>query len=410
MPGPKFRFLHAADLHLDAPFATLARAAPEIAERLRDASLEAFDALVKVAIEREAAFVIFAGDIYDSADRGVRAQLRFLRGVQRLGEKGILVFVAHGNHDPMDGWSAIRRTPDNLVVFGSDAVEAHTFGLKNEPWAHLYGISYARRDVMENLALRFERGTAPGLHIGILHCNVGNQPDHAAYSPCTINELTAAGMDYWALGHVHQYQRLLEGRPWVVYPGSIQAVKSSEVGPRGAVMVEVSGDSVVHVEFVPLDRVRFARVVIDIASETDLAGLQKLILRLAPSAGVNQVLTVTLAGRGALHADLRKPRALTDLLRETRDELGIGSPFIWLDRIVDETRPELDRSAIARRGDFSADLVRLVDSLRANPTELAHSIQTLWKAAAQFEPDEPEALLRAAEERALDLLQGERQP
>jgi DNA repair protein SbcD/Mre11 len=410
MPGAKFRFLHAADLHLDAPFATLARAAPEIAGRLRDASLEAFDALVKVAIEREAAFVIFAGDIYDSSDRGVRAQLRFLRGVERLGEKGILVFVAHGNHDPTDGWSAIRRTPDNLVVFGSEAVEAHTFGLKNEPWAHLYGISYPRRDVMENLALRFERGTAPGLHIGILHCNVGNQPDHAAYSPCTINELTAAGMDYWALGHVHQYQRLLEGRPWVVYPGSLQAVKSSEVGPRGAVMVEVSGESVVHVEFLPLDRVRFARVVIDVASETDLASLQKTILRLAPSASVNQVLTVTLAGRGALHADLRRPRTLADLLRETRDELGIGSPFIWLDRIVDETRPELDRSAIARRGDFSADLVRLVDSLRANPAELAHSLQTLWKAAAQFEPDEPEALLRAAEERALDLLQGERQP
>ena len=63
MPGSAFRFVHAADLHLDAPFAMMARVAPEIAERLRNASLEAFDALVTMAIDRQAAFVIFAGDI-----------------------------------------------------------------------------------------------------------------------------------------------------------------------------------------------------------------------------------------------------------------------------------------------------------------------------------------------------------
>src|SRR5438270_6455808 len=164
MTGLKFRFVHAADLHLDTPFASIGRVAPEIADRLRDASLEAFDALVRMAIEREAAFAVFAGDIYDSADRGVRAQLRFLRGVERLGERGIPVFVAHGNHDPLDGWSAVRRAPDNLVVFGGDAVETHTVARSGATLAQVYGISYARRDVTENLALRFERRDAPGLH------------------------------------------------------------------------------------------------------------------------------------------------------------------------------------------------------------------------------------------------------
>src|SRR6476646_5865043 len=126
MPGPEFRFIHAADLHLDTPFATIGRVEPEIADRLRDASLEAFDGLVSLALDRQASFVVIAGDIYDCADRGVRAQLRFLRGVERLGDRGIPVFVAHGNHDPLDGWSAVRRVPDNLVVFGGEAVETHT--------------------------------------------------------------------------------------------------------------------------------------------------------------------------------------------------------------------------------------------------------------------------------------------
>src|SRR5438132_3466083 len=160
MHRPKFRFIHAADLHLDTPFAAIGRVAPEIAGRLRDASLEAYDVLTRLAIEREAAFVVFAGDIYDSADRGVRAQLRFLRGVERLGERGIPVFVAHGNHDPLDGWSAIRRTPANLTVFGGDAVETHPVVREGELLAQVYGTSYPHRDVSENLALRFRRQDA----------------------------------------------------------------------------------------------------------------------------------------------------------------------------------------------------------------------------------------------------------
>src|SRR4029077_14318102 len=147
MPAPDFRFVHAADLHLDTPFAMIGRVAPEIAQRLRDASLLAFDSLVRMAIEREAAFVIFAGDIYDCADRGVRAQLRFLRGVEKLGERGIPVFAAPGNHDPLDGWQATRRLPGNLIVFGADDVEAHTVRIVGQPRAHLYGISYGYRDV-----------------------------------------------------------------------------------------------------------------------------------------------------------------------------------------------------------------------------------------------------------------------
>jgi exonuclease SbcD len=407
MRGPKFRFIHAADLHLDTPFAALGRVAPEIAGRLRDASLEAFDALVRMAIEREAAFVIFAGDIYDSAERGVLAQLRFLRGVERLDEQGITVFVAHGNHDPMDGWSAVRRMPKNLIVFGSGAVEEHTIGLPDEPWAHLYGISYPRRDVTENLALLFKRREVSGLHIGVLHANVGNQPEHPAYSPCSVADLTAAGMDYWALGHIHQYQRLAEGQPWIVYPGSLQAVKSSEIGLRGAVVVEVSGDAVQSVEFVALDRVRFARVEVDIAGEPDLRSLQKTILARAVSDTTDLLLTVTLTGRGPLHRDLRRPGTLDELLRDLREELGIASPFVWVDRIADRTGAELDREAIARRGDFSSELVRLSNDLRARPELLEELMSGIWRPAARFEIDDPEPLLREAEQRALDLLEGE---
>jgi DNA repair protein SbcD/Mre11 len=407
MLGPRFRFVHAADLHLDTPFAMMGRVAPAIAERLRDASLEAFDALVRMAIDREAAFAIFAGDIYDRADRGVRAQLRFLRGVEKLGERGIRVFVAHGNHDPLDGWSVGARLPDNLVVFGSDEVETHTVMNGGEPLAQLYGISYGRRDVTENLALRFRRGDGTGLHIGVLHCNAGSQPEYASYSPCSIADLNRAGMDYWALGHIHQYGLLAERRPCIVYPGSLQAGKSNEIGPRGAVLVEVAEGAVERVDFVPLDCVRFARAALDISGGVDLPDLRKAILNCATGEGLDQVLIITLSGRGPLHGDLRRRGTVDDLLRDVRDELGIASPFVWIDRIVDQTRPELDREAIRSRGDFSAELMRLVDGLRADPDGLESLLAGILQPSDRFEPDEGESLLQDAEELALDLLEGE---
>ena len=46
----RFCFVHAADLHLDTPFEGLGQLNPQLGERLRDASLDAFDDLVRLAI------------------------------------------------------------------------------------------------------------------------------------------------------------------------------------------------------------------------------------------------------------------------------------------------------------------------------------------------------------------------
>src|SRR4051812_18096121 len=104
-----FQFLHAADLHLDTPFSGVHRVDARLAATLRDATTQAFENLVAAALERSVAFVVIAGDVYDGAERGVRAQLAFRDGLDRLARAGIQSFVVHGNHDPVEeGWSAVR--------------------------------------------------------------------------------------------------------------------------------------------------------------------------------------------------------------------------------------------------------------------------------------------------------------
>ena len=126
-----------------------------MAERLREASLLAFDSLVELCLERGVAFLVIAGDIYDGPERGLRAQLRFRDGLDRLSAAGISSFVVHGNHDPVEtGWSALGDTwPERVTVFGPGTVQAVPVEIDGIPLATVQGISFAKRAERENLAL-----------------------------------------------------------------------------------------------------------------------------------------------------------------------------------------------------------------------------------------------------------------
>ena len=67
-----FKFLHAADLHLDSPLLGLAAKSTDFAERVEEASRRAFDNLVELAITEGCRFVVFAGDIFDRDLRNMR--------------------------------------------------------------------------------------------------------------------------------------------------------------------------------------------------------------------------------------------------------------------------------------------------------------------------------------------------
>ena len=66
----RFRFVHAADLHLDSPFKGMASQVPdEIVSTLRDATFDAYNRIVSLCIEEAVDALIIAGDVYDGADR-----------------------------------------------------------------------------------------------------------------------------------------------------------------------------------------------------------------------------------------------------------------------------------------------------------------------------------------------------
>jgi DNA repair exonuclease SbcCD nuclease subunit len=386
----KFRFVHAADLHLDTPFEGIRDAARSVNRALCEASLDAFDSLVDLCIESEAAFLAVAGDVYDGAERGLRAQLRFLKGLERLSRAGVQVFVVHGNHDPSEeGWSAIRDW--SVTVFGHERVEAQPVVRDGVKLATLYGISYPRRDVGENLSLAFPRRTGAdvsdgsGLKVGLLHCNVGGNTEHAPYAACSLADLAAADIDYWALGHVHTRKTLSDGsrpdEPWVVYPGNLQgrSPRASEQGAKGALVVSAEigpdGPVVRGVEFHALDRVRFVAVSLDVSESSDLGEVERALQARAdelreehPDRGL--ILCADIHGRSVVQHDLARPRSRDDLLESLRDGCAGEQPFTWWGSLSCDVRLPIDRQGLRERDDFCADLLALADELAERPDDL----------------------------------------
>lgn len=412
----RFTFVHASDLHLDTPFEDVGRVPAALAEVLRDASLDAWSALVDLTIERQAAFLLLAGDLYDGEERGIRAQTHFLRGLERLSARGIAVFIVQGNHDPLGGWSAIREWPEGVTVFGPDEVVSVPVERGGERLATVHGVSFARRDCSENLALRFSRGGEPGLHVGVLHANVGGDPAHALVAPCTLEDLRGGGMDYWALGHIHQQTILATGSPWVVYPGNLQGRSraTGERGAKGAFVVEAEGREVVDLDFVALDRVRFVRLEVDVSRLGSASELAPLLGGIAgrereANDGRMLLLEAVLSGEGGAARDQRGGGDRLRLLEELRREAGAHRPLSWWLDVRGGERPPLGRGEAVRRSDFAAELARRAEALGSAPDGRARFLERcfeplLRKWVAEVEAGEAERLFRDAESLAFDLL------
>lgn len=406
------RFMHAADLHLDAPFAGVDAADARVRDALVRSTYRALEALVDACIEQAVDFLVVAGDAYDSADKSVRAQLAFQRAMRRLADAGIPAYVAWGNHDPSSGWSAGIELPASVHVFSDSAVERVVWEGDGASCA-LYGRSFRRRAETADLARGFAREPGDELAIGVLHTNVGGHAGYDDYAPCTLPELLAAGMDYWALGHIHQPEVLADGAAGVAYAGCTQGLDPTQTGRRGAWLVTLAPGGA---ELAPVDTaaVRWDARVVDLSAASGIADVSAALIAACDDAlrdadGTPALLRIDLTGRSDAHAELRRPGALADLLADVRERGMESEPWAWVDRVRDRTRPAVDLAALRAGEDFAGDLVRLADELLADPEQAAGLVRSLIgpladKVGRDFAEPDPLETIAAARDAALDRL------
>ena len=417
-----FRFVHAADLHLDSPFKGVRETEARVADVLRRATFEAYERVIDLCVDRRVDALLVAGDVFDGADRSLAAQIQFVRGLERLHEGGIRAFICHGNHDPLDGWGARLKMPPSVYQFGEHA-EAVPVDPQSSAGPVVCGISYPTREMRSSLVPGFPVREPGRVTIGMLHANVGASTGHEAYAPCTVEELAATGYDYWALGHVHTRAILRDASPLVAYPGNTQGRHPNERGPRGVYLVEVDDQGAqvtMSPEFVATDSVRWEQVdlqIDDIEDDGALFGrLEALVDDLVTQADDRHLIyRVRLEGRGPVHESLARSGSIEDLISQLNGVCGSREPFAFCGGILNETRSRLDRAALAESKDFIGDFLALSNSASADGAlvaELEEELAPLYDNAQARKflgnslpaTDDMRDLVAAAEEVALGLL------
>ena len=355
-----FRFLHAADIHLDSPLIGLANIEGSVAERIRSAPRAAFEKLIERVIEDDLNFVVIAGDLYDGTWRDYKTGLFFAEQMGRLNQARIPVYLLHGNHDAESQITKPLVLPENVKVFG--ARKAETLRIE-EFGVALHGQSFREKAVIDNLVPDYPTPIKGIFNIGVLHTALEGIGGHANYAPCSVPELVAKGYDYWALGHVHQRQVLSE-RPHVVFPGNLQGRHVRETGPKGAFLVTVDQGEVVELASLDLDVVRWSILEVDVTATGNTLDVINL-MRDALAQGVQEAEGRLLAARivlmGHTHLHNQLVASAEELMAEARSvALGLGEEVAWAERVSVQTTPAADTTVLAAREGVYGDLQRMI--------------------------------------------------
>lgn len=276
-----FRFVHAADIHLDSPLRSLALRNPELAELIGNASRQVFVRIVDLCLDERVDALLLAGDLYDGDQTSMKTARFLTEQLRRLHAANIRVFIIRGNHDALSKITKELVLPDSVTVFGqrADAVELSRDRGAQPIWVH--GISFAKPQVPESLLGKYKPPVAGAINIGLMHTSLDGAAGHDVYAPCSTAHLAGSGFRYWALGHIHK-RSATEGACAIVMPGIPQGRDVGESGPKSVTLVSVLADGSLSLDERVVSMAQFERVAVDASG---LADWRQLAARIESALG-----------------------------------------------------------------------------------------------------------------------------
>lgn len=391
-----FRFIHTADLHLGTCVQGVRGLNENVQKELANSTYQAWGEIVDQCIRKEVDFLLVAGDVYDSTDKNIQAQLQFRNGLKKLDDKGIKAYVVHGNHDPDDGWSRSVDLPENTVVFpSSEPLAVEHLDQKDRAIAKIVGMSFPTAHIKENLVRHFPpRKKGWPFTIGLLHCTVGSGEGHELYAPCTAMDLRQCGYDYWALGHIHKPMEIHgDGTP-LIYAGNPQGCDIGEKGERGCRFISVDTDGSLTQESLSTAQFRWEEISVDVSDQDNIGTLEdhmrERLAEHAENLGTRVVGRVILTGKTPLHKQLIDDG--TQTLSQRLNEEPPGNQ-IFLERILCNTHPTIDRETVLDRDDILGEICRISNKLPVDDvlqSRLKEPILPLFQITARSYLQEPD--------------------
>ena len=251
-----FRFVHAADFHLDSAFRALS---PRQAAARRRESRELPQRLANYVNQNHIDLVLLSGDLLDS-NAGYRETAEALRDA--LASMDAPVFIAPGNHDWYGSGSpwVTMDWPENVHIFSEAALTSVEVPALN---AVVYGAAFTGAEQHRRMLEGFRAVGDGRRHIGVLHGEFGAaEPRYGAVSQ---QEAADSGLAYLALGHIHKRSEPFRcGKTTVAWPGCPEGRGFDELGEKGFYVGTAADSGAVSLEFVPFARHRYEILQVDV--------------------------------------------------------------------------------------------------------------------------------------------------
>lgn len=274
------KFIHCADIHLDAPFSLLS---PSDAGKRRTELRSDFSGAVLYAKTEGCKLFIIAGDLFD--DEFVTKDTMEMLVHEFSAFPSCHFVIAPGNHDPYTERSPYKLTewPENVHIFTSPEISYFDIPESN---VRVWGYAFTAETLSTPPLAGFHvpEDAQGKLNLLAAHADLG--APLSPYAPLAVSDLASSGLAYAALGHIHKASELKYAEKTAyAYSGCMEGRGFDETGYKGALIGEISEDKLA------LRPVRFCKRRYEIVS-ADITGA-------ATMADVAEKLTASCAEYGS---------------------------------------------------------------------------------------------------------------
>ena len=284
----------------------------DLAEERRKLLRKTFLKTCDLALSEQVDLFICAGDLFDNAQPDAKDIACAREGFLNLEKAGIQAYGVAGTHDGAGGVHNALETLElpGLILFnGRPPFAPQTLDV-NDQNVNIYGL-VPQAGVSADLSL-LHRRDLPGFHVGILHGSVINNQMAkipAKDIPVTVDELDECRLDYFALGHYHNFQIIENSRRVLgCYPGTIEAKRFIETGPRNVALVTLTGQGI----NIDPKEVGQTQVLTQTVQADNLPDIDTVIREISNLGGKNKLARITIAGLLEEILDMDKIFAATE--------------------------------------------------------------------------------------------------
>jgi len=268
------KFAHLADCHLGS------WRQPE----LQELNIESFKKAIETCIKEQVEFILFAGDLFDSAFPPIEILKETFSEFRKLKEEGIKSYVIAGSHDySVSGKTfldVLERAGFCEICKYEEQGEEENKEIILKPIIHksyhIYGYPGKKSglEVQDLKKIKIKEPYENNFRILMLHTTINEVAENLPIETIDLAEMPKA--DYYALGHIHvNYEKEVNGKPAIyggpTFPNNFKELEELKNG--SFYIIDVEGYTKITKKEINLKDTELIEIELDNA----LTGTEKII-------------------------------------------------------------------------------------------------------------------------------------